>query len=65
MIIDKEDLTLKISESIEWNSIVEKLEFDLDCDINIDNDIFCLIEETIADMLLDAIKEDDNFTINE
>ena len=62
--MDKDVLAVIVSYAINWKDICFHLNLNLDVEINNDSEVFSEIESHIADMLLEAIEEDDNFIIN-
>lgn len=60
--MDKDKLIMEVSFSIDWERICDYLEYELDVEINPDCYTFQEIEETVSEMLLEALKDEPNFT---
>jgi hypothetical protein len=60
--MNKDELITKVSLSIDWERICDHLEYELDIEINPDCYTFKDIETTVTEMLLEALKEEPNFT---
>jgi len=60
--MDKDELITVVSLSIDWERICNHLEYKLDIEINPDCYTFKDIEETVSNMLLEAIEDEPDFT---
>lgn len=58
----KDRLIALISYYIDWEKICNHLEFELDVEINPDCHTFVHIEKKVVEMILEAIKNEPDFT---
>jgi hypothetical protein len=61
--MDKDKLAIVVSYAINWNEILFHLNMNLGIDINNDSEVFSEIESNVADMLFEAIEENEEFIL--
>lgn len=61
----KDELITEVSLSINWERIIYYLEYKLDVEINYDSYTFIDIEETISEMILEAIEDEHDFILKQ